>query len=204
MKAKDQEGMDRIVQLVDKAINFQKKLTAESIKVGSVPIDTLLNRCLSYIEEVESMSVPSKYRVDKHKAKKVLYNIYNHLQNYHGLERQDYNDKRTVSIEELDHEEGDLIPEGAYMYSGGLGYRHVNWNAPYLLSTHSKGHKRYDPYWKPGPIKPCKILPSVRTDLCNYFLDDIKLCYKPKETLEEWREKMAKEKEEILNEVRSV
>ena len=196
MKAKDQEGMDRIVQLVDKAINLQKKLTAESIKVGSVPIDTLLNRCLSYIEEVESMSVPSKYRVDKHKAKKLLYNVYNHLQNYHGLERQDYNDKRTVSIEELDHEEGDLIPEGAYMYSGGLGYRHVNWNAPYLLSTHAKGHKGHNPYWKPGPSKPCKTLPS---EWMSWYYE-----YKPKETLEEWREKMAKEKEEILNEVRSV
>ena len=196
MKAKDQEGIDRILQLVNRAINLQKKLSAESIKVGSVPIDTLLNRCLSYIEEVESTSVPSKHRVDKHKAKKLLYNIYNHLQNYHGLERQDYNEKRTVSIEEVSHEEGDLIPEGAYMYSGGLGYRHVNWNAPYLLSTHSKGHKKLNPYWKPEPSKPCKTLPPEWWE-SNYI-------YKPKETLEEWREKMAKEKEEILSEVRSV
>jgi len=153
LKVKD---IDRISQLVDQAVNLQKKLTAESIRNGSVPIDNLLNRCLSYIEEVETISVPSKHRVDKHKAKKVLYNIYNHLQNYHGLERQDYNDKRTVSIEDIAHSEGDLIPESAYMYSGGLGYRRVNWNAPYLLSTHGKKSKGFNPYWNPTPKKPCK------------------------------------------------
>ena len=153
LRAKD---IERILQLVDNAVNLQKKLTAEAVINGSVPIDTLLNRCLSYIEEVETMSVPSIHRIDKHKAKKILYNIYNHLQNYHGLERQDYNDKRTMSLEEISQDEGNLIPESAYMYSGGLGYRRVNWNSSYLLSTHSKKYKGFNSNWKPTPKKPCR------------------------------------------------
>tara|TARA_R100001244_G_scaffold22446_1_gene23522 strand:+ start:451 stop:933 length:483 start_codon:yes stop_codon:yes gene_type:complete len=152
------KGFERVKQLVEQGVNLQKKLTAESIRNGSVPIDTLLNRCLSYIDELELLSVPSKHRVDKHKSKKLLYNIYNHLQNYNGLERQDYNDKRTVSLEEISKNESDLIPESAYMYSGGLGYRRVNWNASFLLSTHSKKYKGFNPYWKPPKVKPCKVI----------------------------------------------
>jgi len=150
-------GIERVKQLVDKGINLQKKLTAESIRNGSVPIDTLLNRCLSYIEELEHISVPSQSRVDKHKAKVLLYNIYNHLQDYHGLERQDYNDKRSVSLDEISKNDSEQIPESAYMHSGGLGYRRVNWNASYLLATHGKSNASSNPYWKPTKPRLCKV-----------------------------------------------
>jgi hypothetical protein len=151
------KGIERIKQLVDQGINLQKKLTVESIRNGSVPIDTLLNRCLSYIEKLNYTSVSSQHRVDKHKAKVLLYNIYSHLQDYRGLERQDYNDKRSVSLDEISKNDSEQIPESAYVYSGGLGYRRVNWNASYLLSTHGKSNIPFNPYWKPPKPRPCKV-----------------------------------------------
>ena len=45
-------NIDRILKIVDKAINIEKELLYESTMNKSVPIDNFLNRCVSYLYNI--------------------------------------------------------------------------------------------------------------------------------------------------------
>ena len=59
--------IDKILRIVNKAYNLEKEMKYERIINNSVPLDNFLNRCLSYMEKIDSLTVPSKHRKDKHR-----------------------------------------------------------------------------------------------------------------------------------------
>jgi len=65
--------------------------------------------------------------------------IYQRLQNLVGTEffvdNYNKNPDRTITLQ-------------PYMYSGGLGYRRVNWDAEFLMAM-PKGYEKYNPFWQP-------------------------------------------------------
>ena len=186
-----------ILRILDKAINIEKEVLYELSNNNSVPIDTYLNRCVSYIEEVKREPVPVEHSVDKHTAVKLLYNIYRHLQQFKGIERQEYNEKRTIGLEEMSGEDEERTLESAVAYSGGgQGFAHVNWNAALLMSTHGKEEERFDPYWRPTKVKPVR-----EVDPSEY--DGIMAEHEAnrRQTYAEWEKEMERQKKEVLSEV---
>ena len=189
------KGMEKVMELTEKGVNLVKKVSADGICTDSVPIDNYRNRCLSYIVELESTAVPVEHSIDKHKAKVFLYNIYEHLQNFKGTERQDYDTERSISLEDIKDDEKSNAIQSATVYSGGgQGYAHVNWNSALFMSTHGKRKQSWkSPYWKPTGYKPVKTLEPDEYPPIN-----------AKQTIQEWREEMEKQKREMLSEVRAV
>ena len=188
------KGMEKVMELTEKGVNLVKKVSIDGIYTDSVPIDNYRNRCISYIGELENTAVPVEHSIDKHKAKMFLYNVYEHLQNFKGKERQDYDGERTMNLENMGEEERSNALKSAASYSGGgQGFAHVNWNAALFMSTHGKRQKYPNPYWKPTGYKPVKTLKPDEYPPIN-----------AKQTIEEWREEMEKQKREVLSEVQRV
>ena len=190
-------NIDRILKIVDKAINIEKELLYESTMNKSVPIDNFLNRCVSYLDNINSLSVPIEHSKDKNRCKKIVEEIYRGLQKYKGPERQDYNMKRNIGIDDMSAEDESRVLESAMAYSGGgLGFAHVNWNAALLMSTHAKEEEQFDPYWRPTKVKPVR-----EVDPSEY--DGIMAEHEAnrRQTHAEWEKEMAKQKREVLSEV---
>jgi len=79
------------------------------------------------------------------------------LQDFSGDERQDYNAKREAPLTLVDGD-GDLIEsDSADAHSGGLGYRHVDWNSTYLLARQNVEASHLGSYWRPTKAKPCLV-----------------------------------------------
>jgi len=188
------KGMEKVIELTEKGVNLVKKVSIDGIYTDSVPIDNYRNRCLSYIVELENTAVPVEHSIDKHKAKMFLYNVYEHLQNFKGKERQDYDGERTMNLEDMGEEEKSGALKSAAAYSGGgQGFAHVNWNAALFMSTHGKKQKHPNPYWKPTPVKPVRhVDPSEFDGIVS------------RQTYEEWEKEMEKQKREVLSEVQRV
>ena len=190
--------IDKILRIVNKAYNLEKEMKYERIINNSVPLDNFLNRCLSYMEKIDSLTVPSKHRKDKHKAKKIVSNIYTILQRYKGTERQDYNADRTFSLESFNTQDESVAAESATAYSGGArGFAHVNWNSALFMSTHSTSEKPINPYWRP-PMKPAPVrsIPKEEwSDILNKSEEE--RVRNNKLTMNEWRLDKEKQKRNI-------
>jgi hypothetical protein len=197
--------MNKIISIVNKAYNLEKELKYERSINNSVPLDNFLNRCLLYMEKIDLLSVPSKHRTDKYKAKKIVYNIYNILQKYKGTERQDYNFERTLSINSINLEDQHDSLKSATQYSGGgMGFAHVNWNHALFMSTHSKSEKPINHYWRP-PMKPAPVV-SVPKEEWNNILNNMEeeRIKNNKLTMEEWRLDMENQKKDVLKSCREL
>ena len=109
-------NIDRILKIVDKAINIEKELLYESTMNKSVPIDNFLNRCVSYLDNINSLSVPIEHSKDKNRCKKIVEEIYRGLQKYKGPERQDYNMKRNIGIDDMSAEDESRVLERFQMF----------------------------------------------------------------------------------------
>jgi len=190
-----------ILRILDKAINIEKEVLYELSNNNSVPLDNFLNRCLGYIEKIEAIAVPvGNDVVEKGRARKAVENIYEGLQKYKGVERQDYDQRRSVDIDSLTEADEARTLESAVAYSGSdHGFAHVNWNAALLMSTHGKEEKPFDPYWRPTKVKPVR-----EVDPSEY--DGIMAEHEAnrKQTYAEWEKEMAKQKKEVLSEVQRV
>ena len=175
-------------KFIRKAEGLLDKVTYNSYLKGTVPIEIYKNRCLHYIEAVNKLR-----DVDpdaKTHAKQRIFNVYFKLQEYDGPERQEnrqtFNTQEDVEIplETV----GDLLDTAvadAYrktQFAGGLGFS----TSRGLTLAEGMG-KQINNYWQP----PKKAAP-VR------MVDPSTVSYVPKETMQEWRDKMAAEKEEIL------
>ena len=175
-------------KFVRKAEGLLDKVTYNMYLKGTVPIEIYKNRCLHYIEAVNKLK-----EVDteaKTQAKQRIFNVYFKLQEYDGAERQE--NKQTFHTRE-DVEipletVGDLLDTAvadAYrktQFAGGLGFS----TSKGLTLAEGMG-KQINNYWHP----PKKAAP-VR------MVDPSTASYTPKETMQEWRDKMAAEKKEIL------
>tara|TARA_R110002020_G_scaffold43383_2_gene126158 strand:+ start:325 stop:918 length:594 start_codon:yes stop_codon:yes gene_type:complete len=121
---------------------------------NSIPKEYALNRCLKHIESIQSARAEGKEAKAKAEALEQAWKIYLKLQNFQPRsgERLDYNPQREVSLDNLGslddlQEEGTVEISSPDLYSGGLGYRNVNWKAEYLMAQ-PKG-KHADSYWRP-------------------------------------------------------
>lgn len=175
-------------KFIRKAEGLLDKVTYNSYLKGTVPIEIYKNRCLHYIEAVNKLR-----DVDpdaKTHAKQRIFNVYFKLQEYDGPERQEnrqtFNTQEDVEIplETV----GDLLDTAvadAYrktQFAGGLGFS----TSRGLTLAEGMG-KQINNYWQP----PKKVAP-VR------MVDPSTASYTPKETMQEWRDKMAADKEAIL------
>ena len=190
-------NIDKILKIVDKATNVEKELLYESTMNKSVPIDNFLNRCVSYLDKINSLSVPIEHSKDKNRCKKIVEEIYKGLQKYKGPERQDYNMRRNIGIDDMSAEDEARTLESAMAYSGGgQGFAHVNWNSALLMSTHGKEDEQFDPYWRPTKTKPVReVDPSEYAGIMAEHEAN------RKQTHAEWKKDMERQKKEVLSEV---
>jgi len=157
---------ERIERLLEGIRNLPKEAVAHQVKSRdhTVPKDSLLNRCLSNIEAITYL-IPK----DEREGSSVLeaaWEVYMDLQNFRPAigESQHWRPgTREFSLDSYD-EDTLIIDDGVVMessspevHSGGLGYRHVNWDSSYLMAQPVSGHR--DGYYNPkeaGKRRPVK------------------------------------------------
>ena len=132
--------MDRLDRAMRVLRNLPNHAVALQKNTGLVSKDSIRNRAIRSIEVIK------KYRGDKRKADRCMreaWHIYRRLQNIIGndffVDNNSDDPYRTIS----------LAPD---IYSGGLGFRHINWDAEFLMAM-PKGHEQHNPFWNPGSGK---------------------------------------------------
>ncbi len=146
-------------KLVEKSLTIIRNLPgymeASRLKSydGSTPKDYTLNRCLKQIERIKS----HEKEFDVGPALVEAWRIYMDMQSFGaaGGERQDYRIGRETSLDAMREDElwvdginGAVVENSSpEVYSGGLGYRHVNWDSSYLMAQPVSGHR--DGYYDP-------------------------------------------------------
>ena len=134
-------------------------------KDHTVPFEALLTRCVTHIRIVRRFAPldpeqPPRTEVEKYAVKTLrqAYKTYEFLQNFKPRvgERQHWNPHtKEFSLDAMEtDEDGEytLLEHGVVetsapdLYSGGLGYRHVNWDAEYLMAQPKGKHPNL--YWQ--------------------------------------------------------
>ena len=129
---------------LERAIRVLRNLPAMAImtqnRTGMNTADDLRNRAL------KSIDIIRKYKGQPQKVDAYIteaWEIYKRLQNLLGsqffVDNNENDPNRTVSLEVL---------ASPNLRSGGMGFRHVNWDAEFMMAV-PKGHKKHDPYWNP-------------------------------------------------------
>jgi len=176
-------------KFIRKAEGLLDKVTYNMYLKGTVPIEIYKNRCLYYIEAVNKLK-----DVDadaKTQAKQRIFNVYFKLQEYDGAERQEnkqtFHTREDVEIPlETVSDLLDTAVADAYrrtQFAGGLGFS----TSRGLTLSEGMG-KQINNYWQP----PKKTAPTMHVDCTT-------INYNSRETTQEWRDKMAEEKEAILS-----
>ena len=132
--------MDRL----DRAMRVLRNLPAHAVatqnRTGQIAKDELRNRALKAIDVI------SKYNKQPRKVDRCIkeaWAIYKRLQNLVGPEF--FVDNNTDNPDRTTSTDGLASPN---VRSGGTGFRHVNWDAEFMMAV-PKGHKKHDPYWNP-------------------------------------------------------
>jgi len=163
---------------VTKAENLLKRLKADVRNTGSTPIDDHLNRCLECVERVNSMA--NITHSQKEWAKQRIFKVYFTLQDYRGTERQD-DLNRESNLETMSPLIDKAIVETyESRYIGH--YASISYNGLVKVSGDDPDH-----FWDRKLA--VKKNPVTELNECEYTF---------KQTPEEWREEMKKQKEEIL------
>tara|TARA_R110002050_G_scaffold22214_1_gene60812 strand:- start:591 stop:1127 length:537 start_codon:yes stop_codon:yes gene_type:complete len=160
-----------------------KKVQYDKNKSDSVPIEVYKTRCLGYIERVNEL----KYLKpdDLENARKKLFNVYFYLQSVSGPERQTPH-QTEISIEVVSKALDQAVADDFHKRTGGLGYS----VARGLTLTEERGEpiNHYFRKVKKSPVY--SLLPPI---------EENKIVIK--QTMQEWRNEMAKQKKEILDEL---
>ena len=137
--------------------NLPAYLEASRLKShdGTTPKDYALNRCLVQIERIKRHAESD----DLASVLSEAWGVYMDMQSFGaaGGERQDYNANREVHMDALDEDslvvdDGEVIESTSpEIHSGGLGYKHVNWDSAYLMAQPKGGHN--NPYWRADNAK---------------------------------------------------
>ena len=185
------KGIRVIEGLIKRTENTLKRSIYHVKLQGSSPVEPLKNYCLKNIEALnkldnKALAIPD---VVYEYAKKRMCEIYFALQEYRGAERQTVIN-REISLDDI---LGLLDAEAVESYAaeartGGLGFSSLSGAT---LSTGSIGS--YNDYWKP-PNKRGKLIGS---GVGSYGI----MPHRRKETIEDWRKEMSKQKKEIMDEV---
>jgi len=67
-----------------------------------------------------------------------------------------------------DEKGNDVEISSPHLYAGGLGYRHVNWDAEYLMAVDGS-ERHHNPYWNPkeATVKPVKHFTKEEIEALN-------------------------------------
>lgn len=177
-------------RIVKQAEGLLKKVTTDKRTRGTVPIDAYRERCLDHIDRVNNLTVYTHDEIEW--AKMRIFKVYFTLQSYDGPERSTealvpplYEDQE-VNIDSVETLVDDAVVS-AYQknqHAGGMGFSHSRG------MTLSEGvGKPTNNYWNP-------VLAAKKSPIT--YLDPSNIEYKHKETTQEWRDRMAAEKADIL------
>ena len=177
-------------RIVKQAEGLLKKVTTDKRTRGTVPIDAYRERCLDHIDRVNNLTVYTHDEIEW--AKMRIFKVYFTLQSYDGPERSTealvpplYEDQE-VNIDSVEPLVDDAVVS-AYQknqHAGGMGFSHSRG------MTLSEGvGKPANHYWNP-------VLAAKKSPIT--YLDPSTVEYKHKETTQEWRDRMAAEKADIL------
>tara|TARA_R100000049_G_C1941844_1_gene86135 strand:+ start:612 stop:1175 length:564 start_codon:yes stop_codon:yes gene_type:complete len=167
-------SLERMVSRVE---NIRGKIAYDLKKTKSVPIEIYKNRCLQAVEKVGRMSGVSTKQ--KHNAKERLFKVYTDLQEYSGSERQVWDHDKEVQLGILTH--------SAEARSGGLGFS----TARGLMLAEGITTTKNEYYNELNAIK-CADPSEVIGTLTSWV-------HVPKQTRQDWREDMARQKKEVLD-----
>ena len=151
---------NKIEKLLEGIRNLPKEAVANQVKSRdhTVPKDSLLNRCLANIEAITHL-IPKDER-ERSSVLEAAWGVYMDLQNFKPAvgESQHWRPgTREFSLDSYDEEalvvdDGEVIESSSpEVYSGGLGYKHVNWDSAYLMAQPKGGHN--NPYWRADNAK---------------------------------------------------
>lgn len=174
--------LDRFVR---KGLTLMKKVQHDKDKSNSIPIEIYKNRCLGYIERINELKHCNQDDIKY--AKKRLFNVYFYLQSVSGPERQNPGNNE-IPIEIMQVALDQAVTD-VYRRSGGLGYS----VARGLTLSEEKGEpiNHYFRKVKKSPVY------SLVTPIEEHLQEDI--IKVNKQTMQEWRDDMAKQKKEILD-----
>jgi len=135
-------------------------------KDRTVPLESVLTRCVTHIRIVRRFAPldseqPPRTEVERYAVETLreAYKTYEFLQNFKPRvgERQHWNPHtKEFSLDAMETDEdgeymllehGVVETPGPAMYAGGLGYRHVNWDAEYLMAQPKGDHGNQ--FWQP-------------------------------------------------------
>jgi len=167
-------SLERMVSRVE---NIRGKVLYDIKKTKSVPIEIYKNRCLQAVEKVDRMSGVSTKQ--KHNAKERLFKVYTDLQEYSGSERQVWDHDKEVQLGILTH--------SAEARSGGLGFS----TARGLMLAEGITTTKNEYYNELNAIK-CADPSEVIGTLTSWV-------HVPKQTRQDWRKDMARQKKEVLD-----
>ena len=136
--------------ILGKIKGLTKKAIYEQIKTGSIPKETLLNRCLALIEAIQSItSVTARQR---NRALKEAWEVYLTLTDFTGPERLDYDSTREVGLHMVDKNSIVVDYELPPVFRGGLGFAQVSWKHSFHGQA-GKGSAWGNQYWQPERAK---------------------------------------------------
>ena len=160
----------RIKRSLEVLRNLPKYLEASRARSHdhSIPLDSARNRCLKQIEVIQGTNSPHK-----EEALKEAWKIYLDLQGFKAPsgERQDYNPRREISLDALPENslwvDGTVDDTSAEVHSGGLGYKHVNWDSAYLVGL-TKGNS-VEGYWRKEKDKTFPVKTYTKKELERFY-----------------------------------
>jgi len=170
-------------KIVSKVENLKGKVKHDLQKTKSTPIEIYKNRCLIAVARVNRLKYITSEEKDN--AKRRIFKVYIDLQNFPGVERQTRLNDTEVYLEEHMHELNDAVVEAhsAPTYSGGLGFS----TARGLLLADGIGITK-NPYFS-----------ELNAAKCGPPMDSSSYVPRHKQTTQEHREEMAKQKKEVLS-----
>ena len=179
-------------RIVVRAEGLLKKVHYNASKKGTVPIEVYKNRCLDHIERVNKLTAYTHEEIEW--AKRRLFKVYFTLQGYEGSERQSdaklsplYEEDKEVSLESVEHLLDEAVVHAFQKenFSGGMGFS----TSRGMTLMEGMGQP-VNQYWN-------ATLAAVKHPVKQ--IDPATVEYKHRETTQEWRDRMAAEKDAILN-----
>jgi len=178
-------------RIVKQAEGLIRKMNYDITQKGTVPIDAYKNRCLDHIERVNQLTAYTHEEIEW--AKRRLFKVYFTLQEYSGSERQVealvpplYEDQQ-ISIDSVEHLLDEAVVHAFQKenFSGGMGFS----TSRGMTLMEGMGQP-VNQYWN-------ATLAAVKHPVKQ--IDPATVEYKHRETTQEWRDRMAAEKDAILN-----
>ena len=170
--------LDRIVR---KGLTLLKKVQHDQSKSDSVPIEVYKTRCLGYIERVNELKYLKPEDIEN--AKKKLFNVYFYLQSVSGPERQTPH-QTEISIEIVSKALDQAVADDYGKRTGGLGF-----SVTRGLTLTEEAGEPINHYFRKVKKREW-YRPKVFIETNTVY---------NKQTMQEWRDEMARQKKEILD-----